>query len=68
MTSFFGIKAAVFAFFLNNKMDLRQIFPRFKRKHLFITTSIEKQCTRPLRECLHQTKQRKAKWCNAKFV
>jgi len=30
-------------------MDLRQsFFSGFRRKHLFITTCIEKQCTRPL--------------------
>jgi len=47
VTSFFGIKGAFFCVFLeNDKMDLRQIL--FRRKQFFITTCIEKQCTRPL--------------------
>jgi len=36
------------AFFENDKTDLRQFFSRLE-KHLFITTCIEKQCTRPLK-------------------
>jgi len=47
MTSFFDIKVCVFL--ENDKTDLRQIFPGFKRKHLFITTYIVKHCTRPLK-------------------
>jgi len=35
-------------FLENAKMDFRQVFSWFRRKHLFITTCIEKQCTRPL--------------------
>jgi len=32
-------------------MDLRQIvFSGFRRKHLFIITGFEKQCTRPLKK------------------
>jgi len=39
----------VFCVFLkNDKTDVRPIFLVFRRKHLFITTCIEKQCTRPL--------------------
>jgi len=48
--SFFGNKVCVFSVFLeNDKTDLRQFFSGFRRKHLFITTCIEKHCTRPLR-------------------
>jgi len=49
MTSFFRIKGAFFSFF--SKMIRRicvNFFLRLRRKHLFITTCIEKQCTRPL--------------------
>jgi len=45
----FGIKVCVFCIFLkNDKTDLRQFFSGF-RKHLFITTCIEKQSTQPLK-------------------
>jgi len=50
MTSFFGIKHAIFAFFLKTTRRISaKFFLEFKRKHLFITTCIEKQCTQPLR-------------------
>jgi len=32
-------------------MNLRQIFSGFRKKHLFTTTCIETQCTRPWRDC-----------------
>jgi len=48
VTSFFGIEVCVFL--ENDKTDLRQFIFRNKKKHLFITTCIEKQCTRPQRE------------------
>jgi len=46
VTSFFRIKVCVFL--ENDKTDLRQFFSGFSRKHLLITTCIEKQCTQPL--------------------
>jgi len=36
------------------KMDLRQFFSGFRRKHLFISTCIEKQCTRPLSKAVSE--------------
>jgi len=49
VTSFFGIKVCVI--FENDKTNLRQIFSGFfYRKHLFITTCIEKHCTRLLND------------------
>jgi len=36
-------------FLENDKTDLRQFFSGFRRKYLFITTCIEKHCTRSLR-------------------
>jgi len=53
VTSFFGNKGAFFgnkgAFLENGTADLCQIFLGFKRKHLFITTCIEKHCIQPLK-------------------
>jgi len=43
MTLFLEIKCAFLAIFENHKTDLCQIFLGFGRKHLFITTCIEKQ-------------------------
>jgi len=46
VTSFFGIKVCVFL--ENGTTDLRQFFfSGCRRKQLFITTCIEKHCTRP---------------------
>jgi len=46
--SFFEIKVCAFCVFLeNDKTNIFQFFSGFKRKHLFITTCIEKHCTRP---------------------
>jgi len=49
VTSFFEVKVCVFCVFLENvKTDLRQnFFSGFRRKHLLITTCVEKHCTRP---------------------
>jgi len=48
--SFFGIKGACFAFFRKRQDGSTQIFfSGFRRKQLFITTCIEKQCTQPLK-------------------
>jgi len=53
VTSYFEIKVCVFGIFLeNDKTNQRQFLLGFRRKHLFITTCIEKQCTRPLRELI----------------
>jgi len=51
VTSLFGIKGVFLRFLENDKMDLRQFFSGFRRKHLCITTCIEKHCTQPLRWC-----------------
>jgi len=64
VTSFFEIRDA-FLRFSQKRHDgsAPNYFSGFKRKHLFITTCIEKQCTRPL-SCLcfqHSTKQIGAK-------
>jgi len=37
-----------FAFFSKTTRWICAIFSGFRRKHFFITTCIEKQCTRPL--------------------
>jgi len=53
VASFFGFKVCVFL--ENDKTDLRQFFFLFQdlgRKHLVMTTYIEKQCTRPLKSML----------------
>jgi len=47
VTSFFGVKGAFFSKPISRICT--NFFSRFRRKHLFITTCIEKQCTRPLR-------------------
>jgi len=49
VTSFFGIKGT-FLRFSRKRQDgfAPNFFSRFRRKHLLITTCIEKQCTRPL--------------------
>jgi len=47
MTSFFGIKMCGF-FSKTTRRIYAKFFSGFRRKHLFITTCIEKQCTRPL--------------------
>jgi len=45
--SFFGIEGVFFAFF---SITTRWSAPNwFRKKHLFITSCIEKQCTRPLK-------------------
>jgi len=45
----FGIKGAFFAFFSKTiRWICAKFFSGFRRKHLFITTCIGKQCTRPL--------------------
>jgi len=49
VTSFFRIKGAFFAFF---SKTCAIFFSGFRRKHLFIKTWIEKQCTWPLRQRL----------------
>jgi len=36
-------------FLENDKTDLRQFFLEFRRKHLFISTCIEKNCTGTLK-------------------
>jgi len=64
MTSFFGFKVCIFLFFL--KMTRRicaKFFSGFERKHLFITSCIEKHCTRPLK-CLNcrTVSQNKQTW------
>jgi len=46
VTSFFGINLCVFL--ENNKTDLHQIFLGSRRKHLFITTCIEKHRLHPV--------------------
>jgi len=50
ITSFFSelgcVEVKQFLRFLkNDKSDLRKYFSGFRRKHLFITTCIEKHCT-----------------------
>jgi len=47
--SFFGIKG-VFLRFSQKRQDgsVPKFFSGFRRKHLFIITCVEKQCTRPL--------------------
>jgi len=46
VTLFFGINGAFFVFFLKtSRWICAKFFSRFRRKHLFITTCIEKQCT-----------------------
>jgi len=40
----------VCVFLENDKTDLREFFSGFRRTHLFITTCIEKHCTRPGRQ------------------
>jgi len=44
------IKDAFFAFFSKTTrwICVSKFFSGFRRKHLFITTCIKKQCTRPL--------------------
>jgi len=50
------LKYALFCVFReNDKTDLRQIFSGFTRKHLFITTCIEKHCTQPLMHSNHHS-------------
>jgi len=47
VTSFFGIKGEFFAFFSKmTRWICTKLFSGFRRKHLFITICIEKQCTR----------------------
>jgi len=48
VTLFFGIKVAFFRKRQDRSVPI--FFSGFRRKHLFITTCIEKQCIRPLRE------------------
>jgi len=49
VTSFFGIKVRRFCFFLETtRQSATNFFTGFRTKHLFITTCIEKRCTRPL--------------------
>jgi len=46
VTSFFGIKSAFFS--KTTRRIYVKFFSGFRRKHLFITTCFEKQCTRSL--------------------
>jgi len=51
VTSFFGIKGAFFVFFSKTpKRICAHFLLGFKRKHLLITTCIEKHCIRPLKK------------------
>jgi len=53
MTSFFEIKGAFLRFSRKRQDEFApKFFSRFRTKHLFITTCIEKQCTRPLMQSL----------------
>jgi len=46
VTSFFGIKAYIFCiFFTTTRRSCTNFFSGFRRKHLSITTCIEKHCT-----------------------
>jgi len=47
VTSFFGIISAFLAFSQVTRQICAKFFSRFRRKHLFISTCIEKQCIRP---------------------
>jgi len=46
VTSFFGIKVCVFRKLQDESAP--NFYSGFRRKHLFITTCIEKHCTQPL--------------------
>jgi len=46
VTSFFGIKGTLFS--KTTRWISATFFSWFRRKHLFITTCIEKHCTWPL--------------------
>jgi len=60
MTSFFGIKDSVLAFFSKIPRRISPIFfSGFERKHLFITTCSEKQCTGSLMLNVKQEKYQK---------
>jgi len=61
MTSFFRIKGA---FFSTTKRICAKFFSGSRRKHLFITTCIEKQCTWPLS---YQKEKRLIRLANALF-
>jgi len=49
VTSFFGIKVCAFCVFSKTTRRIcAKFFSKFRRKHFFITTCIEKYCSRPL--------------------